>query len=279
MAFDLGGLLGSGISAIAGMWEGAQNRKDADAAARRNLLAQYDFAQHGIQWKVQDAINAGINPLAALGASTSSFSNVAGDMPSSGIGAAGRSIGDALRGAFDKEDEEERKLDLQTKRLRNDYLQAQIDKLKNPGAAPAINPSQLMPGQSEGEHVSPWSGSSSGAIKVKPFELTPGAVIDPGYMPGKNPDVEFTLTPTGQGDAKVIADKAMRSNDIIGPLQWHARNTVLPAFHSLRDYVENVPRKRAWMQLPQRPGYQVLFNPFTGREYYQKLWSGSYFRR
>lgn len=57
------GLLGGGINALF-------NRK----ANRQNEQAQRDFAQHGVQWKVEDAKRAGIHPLYALGANTTSFS-------------------------------------------------------------------------------------------------------------------------------------------------------------------------------------------------------------
>lgn len=88
----LGGLVGKSTADKA--------RNAAAAQAQQNLQAQYDFAQHGIQWKVEDAKAAGINPLAALGASTSSFSNVVGssdasDPRASGIAAAGQDLGRA----------------------------------------------------------------------------------------------------------------------------------------------------------------------------------------
>lgn len=44
--------------------------------ANKNLELQKEFAQHGIRWKVEDAKAAGLHPLAALGAQTSSFSPI-----------------------------------------------------------------------------------------------------------------------------------------------------------------------------------------------------------
>jgi hypothetical protein len=41
-----------------------------------NIAAQREFAQNSVAWRVQDAINSGINPLAALGMQGMSFSNV-----------------------------------------------------------------------------------------------------------------------------------------------------------------------------------------------------------
>lgn len=51
---------------------------------------QREFAQSGIQWRVQDAIKAGLHPLAALGGSGASFSSPSATVGSIG-GAPGRS--------------------------------------------------------------------------------------------------------------------------------------------------------------------------------------------
>lgn len=86
----IGGLIGAGVN----LFQGSQNR-DAQAAAnaanlaqarennamqrefaQKNLDQQREFAQSGIRWKVQDAISAGLHPLAALGAQVSSFSPI-----------------------------------------------------------------------------------------------------------------------------------------------------------------------------------------------------------
>lgn len=64
--------------------------------AKRNREAQYDFAQHGVQWKVEDAQRAGVHPVYALGASTSSFSPVTSGS-SDMMASAGAQIGQGLR--------------------------------------------------------------------------------------------------------------------------------------------------------------------------------------
>lgn len=64
----IGGLLGR---------SGAQRQNEiAQQTADRNIALQREFAQNGIRWKVDDAKAAGIHPLYALGASTSSFAPV-----------------------------------------------------------------------------------------------------------------------------------------------------------------------------------------------------------
>lgn len=44
--------------------------------AQANLDQQREFAQHGLRWKVADAQAAGLHPLAAIGAQTTSFSPI-----------------------------------------------------------------------------------------------------------------------------------------------------------------------------------------------------------
>lgn len=72
----LGEILSAGSSLLGGLF----GKKSSEKANKQNIQLQKDFAQQGIQWKVADAKAAGIHPLAALGASTHSFSpSVVGD--------------------------------------------------------------------------------------------------------------------------------------------------------------------------------------------------------
>ena len=65
--------IGSGIMS----YFGAKDANKANAAAaERNIQMQEEFAKQGIRWKVNDARKAGIHPLYALGAQTTSFSPV-----------------------------------------------------------------------------------------------------------------------------------------------------------------------------------------------------------
>lgn len=85
----LSALIGGGANILGGLL----GQQSAQRVAQQNIQAQQQFAQHGIQWKVEDARAAGINPLAALGASTSSFSNIAGSNDlGAGVSAAGQNV-------------------------------------------------------------------------------------------------------------------------------------------------------------------------------------------
>lgn len=82
-------LISAGGSLLGGLM-GQSSNKAAIAAQQsmnaQNIAAQYDFAKNGLSWKEADARAGektyGINPLAALGSPTSSFSNVTGSFPS-----------------------------------------------------------------------------------------------------------------------------------------------------------------------------------------------------
>lgn len=61
-------------------WLNYKNQKENQSYQRQqdslNRQMQYDFAQNSIKWRTEDAKNAGIHPLAALGVSPSSASPV-----------------------------------------------------------------------------------------------------------------------------------------------------------------------------------------------------------
>lgn len=70
------GLLGSVASGVLNLFGQSKAQKNANQADERNIALQKQFAQEGVQWRVKDAVKAGIHPLAALGANTMSFSPV-----------------------------------------------------------------------------------------------------------------------------------------------------------------------------------------------------------
>lgn len=75
----LGPIISAGANLIGGLI-GSSNTQKANAQAAQqaelNRQMQLDFAQKGIRWKVRDAQAAGVHPLYALGASTSSYAPV-----------------------------------------------------------------------------------------------------------------------------------------------------------------------------------------------------------
>lgn len=100
---------------------------------------QKQFAQNAIQWKVDDAKKAGVHPLYALGANTTSYSPVSVGMPD--LGAMGQDIGGAIDRASSQPDKVSGQLAVLALRragLENDLLEAQIARarLNVAGSAP-----------------------------------------------------------------------------------------------------------------------------------------------
>lgn len=104
------GLFGGIASAVGSIAGGLIGADSASRTQQFNYDAQKEFAQNGIRWKVEDAKKAGIHPLYALGASTSSFSPVQGYGGDYGVGDAlssfGQGIDRAVQAKMTKEERE-----------------------------------------------------------------------------------------------------------------------------------------------------------------------------
>lgn len=100
----LGAIIGGASNVIGGLVDARTARsvaqKEQDTIREQtaaNTALQKEFAQHGVAWKVQDAIEAGVHPLFALGASTSQFAPSPVIPMDGGRGGAGRAMGQAIR--------------------------------------------------------------------------------------------------------------------------------------------------------------------------------------
>lgn len=135
----LGDLISAGANLVGGFMKSNQadeDRRAQQAMAAQNIAAQREFAQHGIRWKVEDAKAAGLHPLAALGAQTSSFSPVSigssGDGGADSFASAGQDIGRAVKAAQTaqeraaRDENTARKLDIEKKGLENGILRTEL---------------------------------------------------------------------------------------------------------------------------------------------------------
>lgn len=132
-----GPLISAGAN-IAGGLIAKEAQEDANERAQNNYWtnyrAQMDAAQHGIRWKVDDAKDAGIHPLYALGASTMSFApqsvgTVVEDGFAKGIAAAGQDISravDTTRTGSERVSALAEGLMLERSKLQNDLLRDQL---------------------------------------------------------------------------------------------------------------------------------------------------------
>jgi len=190
---------------------------------------QKEFAQSGIQWKVEDAKKAGIHPLAALGAQTTSYAPVSVGGPSiaSGLASAGQDIArsvDATRGAGARLDAYTKTVqDLNVRRmgLENELLGSQIAKIRQAGNPPPMPGSDrfMIDGQANSPLVQDQSLQRVGSASGQP-STEPGAVVDMG----------FARTPTGWApvQSKDFHDRA--EEDLAASLTWNIRNRLLPTF-------------------------------------------------
>lgn len=141
------------ISAGANLLGGFLGRDSQESQRAKNEALQREFAQNAIQWRVADAKKAGIHPLYAMGAPTMSPSvGVQGDPLAASISSMGADIGRAMtaqNNPIEKMSVTQKALEelqLQNMTLRNDYIAAQIQKLRQPGTPPGIGSIPPAPG-------------------------------------------------------------------------------------------------------------------------------------
>lgn len=162
----------------------------AQQNAERNIALQREFAQNAIQWKTADAKAAGIHPLYALGASTTSFSpvsvGVSGANPlASALGDMGQDIGraagayrsdkaGAISGIAARQQVMSNELDLDNKRLNNLLLKQKLAAATAPGTPPGVP--FVVPEKNKPEERPPlmiggnrWD-TSSGTSPMKAWE-------------------------------------------------------------------------------------------------------------
>lgn len=239
----IGKLIAAGASLLGGMLgnkaqEKAQRQNMAHEAAMRKKEydQQKEFAQSGIQWKVQDADKAGVHPLYALGANTVSYapqSIGSTQLQPEGFGYvadAGQHLGRAISSTTSKPGQVDgftravQALQLDGLGLDNDIKRADLaSKIATtqqgsmPGI-PGVATRWLLEGQPGGEID--YSRKQSPAEPGAPFQTA-----------GAAPDVMFTKTNTG-GYAPVMPENVQEAyeNDMIGRWQWMLRNRIVPGW-------------------------------------------------
>lgn len=238
---------------IGGLISNAHNR----AQAERNDRLQREYAQHGVQWKVEDAKRAGIHPIYALGAPTISYSpQSVGDSLGPAISNAGQSIGRAINSTSSPEQrgtayqEAAQKLALEKGSLENEYLRSQIARMRiqqNP-AIPTITQRYGTDGQGQTALPDPI------AIKEK-MERKNWNPANPSGEAFAIPDVGYSKTPGG-GYFPVPSDEVkQRIEDNHWQELMHGfRNMVMP---SLSTREQNPP-------YPAPEGTTWVFDPMRG---------------
>lgn len=219
----MGSVFGDVLGAIGGLIGGGMSKDAVIAANDANRDMAYDFANRGIQMRVEDAKKAGIHPLAALGASVSSPGAVhvgatgAGD----GVSQAGQNLGRAISSMSTKEerahDEFMRAEARKKAALENKILESQASTVSQTNNPPAPGSANFIPGQ-----------GNSALVVNKPLERT---VSQPGRLAqeaGWRPDVSFSRTDTGLTPMVPESLSESLEDDFLGKTMWRIRNQLIP---------------------------------------------------
>lgn len=258
----LGGLgsLASGILGYMGAKEQNQTQKDI---AAQNIALQKEFAQTGIRWKVEDAKAAGIHPLYALGANTTSFAPVSVGTTNamSPLADMAKNLGQDLSRSVDatrtgKERVAARVegvasgLQLDNMKLKNDLLRAQIAKLNQSQVGPGMpvkSDNYMIPGQAD-----------SPMVNSKPLDVAPGNPVQPSSEGGAIADVGYARTTTGWAPVPSNDVKQRIEDNFMPEFMWNMRNQILPNFGVNRAPPPvKPPPGKFWQWNPWRQEYQL----------------------
>lgn len=229
MGIDKGFEVWGNLEAAAAQREA--NRLNADMT-REQMAKQEEFAKMGVQWRVADAIKAGIHPVYAMGASPSSFTPVSSNIQpemSSGAAIANsfRGMGqDASRALSMSMDAPQRKmaelqiknmeLDLDGKVIDNAIRSSELAKMNQVPTPGATNQLNFMPGQGD---------STKASIQVQPAKPTAADPRNPAKEMGLISDYGYNRNRFGLGIVP-STDIKQRIEDMIVPeTMWSLRNT------------------------------------------------------
>lgn len=198
---------------------------------RRQEKLQKQFAQKGIQWKVDDAKAAGINPYYALGANTVSYTpQSVGDM---GFSAAGQNFGRAIDTQLGQSSKAKafglaaQKLQLDNMKLQNELLASKIATIRQAGSPPGVPaPSDryIIPGQSGALPTIPGT-----LVTDTPLKRIASAPDRPGTEPGAVTSMGYARTPSGGYEPIKSKDIQERlEDDHLGALMWFLKNRIYP---------------------------------------------------
>lgn len=238
-------LLGLGGNLISGLFNKSNNEENARVQQMinaqnlawskeqfaQNYQNQKEFAQHGIQWKADDARAAGLHPLVGMGANTMSFSpaSVGGEGQAWKSEASFQNMGQdlsraakAMASANEREEvdnEQARKLSLEKAGLENDILRADlVSKVARTGPraaqlGPPMPVSDRIPLPRPGPRrtVSQGAAVSEDEIKQKEEDYPATRISRPfGYPLYSNPYF---------GDAQSHEDR-YGENELASMLKW-----------------------------------------------------------
>lgn len=195
----------SGVPFIGPAIQAGERRRQIDEVNERNYEIQKEFAKHGVRWRVEDALAAGLHPLAALGGSSASASPsfMVGDSSIPDFGAQGQSLGSAInfiKGQDSGQDSFQRqmsKLQLESAKVQLALQKAELGK-----TLAEVQPQPLKP---------TFTGDNTGITVGEVPEVTWARTASGGRVPVPSKDVKESI-----------------EDQIIQEVGWSLRNNILP---------------------------------------------------
>ena len=253
-------MLGALISAGSSILKGVLGKKSAKKQRDIEYERQKEFAQQGIRWKVADAKSAGIHPLYALGAGTTSYAPQYVGGSDSGIAAAGQEIGRAINthesvGGRNKAFvEATQQLSLQRMELENQLLSSKI----------ATANQTMHPPAPAGENFVVDGQPQSGLIKNVPMMRERGLPGREFQEPAPITDKGFIKTKHGYANVQSHDAKQRLEEDILGSVYWNIRNRLLPTLGYYNPPYK-APPMRKWRYNPLTDTYSFKKNRYRRR--------------
>lgn len=262
----IGDIIAAGGNLLSGMMNSNANENAAAAnqANWQTSMAYQDLVnKNTIQWKVQDAIKAGLHPLAALGVNTAGGPvSAPQQQPNTAMGDAVNNMGQNIARAVNATSSQQKRVeaytravqaqDLETRSLQNDLLRsriAQINANTNP-PVPTVDQRYGIDGQQPTQPLA----------TIKPLEI-PATEAGRGHQePASIPDVGYANTGTGYAPVPAEKMKERIEDDFIHEKLWQLRNLLVPTVGG--------PQKPP--NIPLKEGYEWRWYPLQG-EYRQAI--------
>lgn len=254
----LGELISAGANLITGFFNrNAQQEynQQQNQLAQQNLAFQREAATHGIRWKTEDALAAGVHPIYALGAPTFNPSPVSMGGEAAKFPEMGQSLGAAASAMMPKEEKLSQyqqtlqALQLERGKLENDLLKSQIAN----SAAQAVRTVGRPSNGSGAVQPTLVAGQPDSPSITRKQEQTYTAPGNASQQFGSVPDVGFAAT--NRGHAVVPSKDVKEQIEDVWPAEvaWGIRNLLMPALGA----------GYSTPPVPLKPGYVWGFNPFT----------------
>lgn len=245
IAAAVGGIVQGGLGARKAQQNFDRSQKQERVLAQQNIDLQREFAQNGIQWKVSDARAAGIHPLYALGANTTSFQNVVGGGSTASnvvpnYAGIGQNIGRAINSVLNSE-ERQLSLDLQREQLKSSKLDNDIKRAEFASHISRMNSAQLSAPLPSVENTNFVPAQVTASPSRHRMDIQAGPV--PSVMFRRRSDGGMIPIPSKE------SKEGMEDMFMMSPL-WFAEHYLKPLFSSKgisKPSVSDLPAgKNAW---------------------------------